>query len=108
MRTFAAFILLLLLPAFAYAFCFEEAGATYGVSPLLLWSIAKHESNMNPRAVGRNSNGTYGYGLMRINSSWAKVLGKACSLESTIIGVLRQLYAYTKNQSEKSGKPISL
>ena len=77
MRTFAAFILLLLLPAFASAFCFEEAGATYGVSPLLLWSIAKHESNMNPSAVGRNSNGTYDYGLMQINSTWAGALGRS-------------------------------
>lgn len=64
------------LPVHAGAFCFEEAGSLYGISPQLLWSIAKTESNFNPRAVNRNSNGTYDYGLMQINSSWAKRLGK--------------------------------
>jgi len=73
-------LLLILLVIFlcsesAFCFCFEEAGNEYGISPHLLWSIAKHESGMNPQAVGRNSNGTYDYGLMQINSSWAKVLG---------------------------------
>ena len=63
-------------PAHASAFCFEEAGSMYGISPQLLWSIAKTESNFNPRAINRNSNGSYDYGLMQINSTWAKKLGK--------------------------------
>ena len=63
-------------PAFARAFCFEEDGSMYGISPQLLWSIAKTESNFNPRAINRNSNGSYDYGLMQINSIWAKKLGK--------------------------------
>ena len=71
-------LIILLFPASASAsaFCFEEAGATYGIPPLLLWSIAKHESNFNPHAIGRNSNGTYDYGLMQINSCWASTLGR--------------------------------
>jgi len=76
MKFITLIILILFIPALASAFCFEQAGNEYGVSPLLLWSIAKHESGMNPAAVCRNSNGTYDYGLMQINSSWAKVLGK--------------------------------
>ena len=68
-------ISLICLPTQAKAFCFEEAGSQYGISPQLLWSIAKTESNFNPRAINRNSNGTYDYGLMQINSSWAKRLG---------------------------------
>lgn len=75
MKLFAFIILTMLLPAAASAFCFEEAGNEYGVSPLLLWSIAKHESGMDPKAICRNVNGTYDYGLMQINSSWAKALG---------------------------------
>ncbi len=59
----------------ASAFCFEEAGFEYGISPLLLQSIARHESGMNPTAVCRNANGSYDYGLMQINSRWARVLG---------------------------------
>jgi soluble lytic murein transglycosylase-like protein len=75
MKRFAFIILSLLIPASASAFCFEEAGNEYGLSPLLLQSIAQHESGMNPVAIGKNTNGTYDYGLMQINSRWAKVLG---------------------------------
>lgn len=60
----------------ASAFCFEEAGAMYGMSPQLLWAIAKVESNFNPSAVNKNSNGTYDFGVMQINSNWYKILGK--------------------------------
>lgn len=57
------------------AFCFEEAGAQYNLPPQLLWSIAKNESNFKPDAVNRNKNGSYDYGVMQINSSWAGRLG---------------------------------
>ena len=56
----------------ASAFCFDEAGKMYHVDPLLLWSIAKHESRMKPDAVNVNSNGSMDYGLMQINSWWVK------------------------------------
>ena len=69
-------LLLLLIPALAYCFCFEEAGRYYGVSPHLLWAIAKVESNLNPRAINRNKNGTDDIGLMQINSSWFAYLKK--------------------------------
>ena len=59
----------------AEAFCFEEAGAMYGVSPVLLWAIAKVESNFDPTAINHNKNGSYDYGVMQINSSWYKTLG---------------------------------
>jgi len=75
MKPIVLIILTLLLPSTVSAFCFEEAGFEYGISPLLLWSIAQHESGMNPVAVCRNANGTYDYGLMQINCSWARVLG---------------------------------
>jgi len=60
----------------ADAFCFEEAGAEYGISPRLLWTICKGESNFNPAAVNYNTNGSYDFGLMQINSSWAPTLRK--------------------------------
>lgn len=60
----------------AHAFCFEEAGTMYGIAPRLLWSICKGESNFNPAAVNYNSNGSYDFGLMQINSSWAPTLRK--------------------------------
>lgn len=57
------------------AYCFKEAGNTYGISPDLLWSIAKLESNFNPMALNVNRNGTYDFGVMQINSSWKIKLG---------------------------------
>lgn len=66
---------ILLLPVTAGAFCFEDAGLTYGVSPLLLRGIARVESGENPAATNRNRNGSVDLGLMQINSSWLKPLG---------------------------------
>jgi soluble lytic murein transglycosylase-like protein len=65
----------LLVCGSAFAFCFDQAGSAYGIHPSILWSIAKVESNFNPYAINYNSNGTYDYGLMQINSSWYKVIG---------------------------------
>lgn len=56
--------------------CFDEAGTQYGINPLILRAIAKVESNYNPRAVNRNTNGSYDFGVMQINSSWGPVLGR--------------------------------
>jgi len=67
---------LVVMPVSAHSFCFEEAGRFYGISPQLLWSIAKTESNFNPNAVNRNTNGSYDYGVMQINTIWSKKLGK--------------------------------
>lgn len=69
-------IIVLFIVAPAYTFCFEEAGAMYGVSPRLLWAIAKVESGFNPSAVNYNQNGTYDFGVMQINSMWRRSLGK--------------------------------
>ncbi len=60
----------------ANAFCYEEAGAMYGIAPRLLWTISKGESNFNPAAINYNTNGSYDFGLMQINSSWAPTLRK--------------------------------
>ncbi len=67
--------LLLAFTSTAHAYCFEEAGRTYNISPLLLWAIGKAESNFNPKAINWNSNGTFDFGVMQINSSWKKTLG---------------------------------
>lgn len=74
MRT-VALILTLVMPASVGAFCFEEAGQMYGVSPEILYNIASVESGFNPAVINKNKNGSYDYGLMQINSSWAKTLG---------------------------------
>lgn len=97
--------LLFALAGQAHAFCFEEAGAEYGINPQILRAIAKVESNFNPRAVHRNTNGTFDFGLMQINSSWAHTLGKerwnslgdACSNTKTgawILSMCIEKYGY--------------
>ncbi|SNB45541.1 lytic transglycosylase domain-containing protein [Geobacter sp. DSM 9736] len=60
----------------AHSFCFEEAGTIYRVSPRILWSIAKQESNFNPVAINYNTNGSYDFGVMQVNSVWAPALRK--------------------------------
>lgn len=64
----------LLIPAPARSFCFEEAAARYHVAPELIWSISKWESGHNPATVNYNTNGTYDYGLMGINTVHADEL----------------------------------
>jgi soluble lytic murein transglycosylase-like protein len=71
-----AVVLLVLVSQHLCAFCFEEAGEKYGVSPQLLWAIAKTESCFNPRAINYNQNGSFDYGIMQVNSSWYSELGR--------------------------------
>lgn len=75
MRKVALILAITVMPDTAGAFCFEEAGQMYGVSPEILYNIASVESGFNPAALNKNKNGSYDYGLMQINSSWAKTLG---------------------------------
>lgn len=70
-RAFLPFVGMLAFSGSACAFCFEEAGERYGVSPAVLWAIAKAESNFDPGARHLNRNGTVDVGLMQINSLWA-------------------------------------
>jgi soluble lytic murein transglycosylase-like protein len=65
----------LVAPQSCHAFCFEEAGTEYGVSPRLLWAMAKVESGFNPTALNYNANGSFDYGVMQINSGWYSTLG---------------------------------
>src|SRR5208337_1168273 len=74
-RCFLTVTFIVLASQYVCAFCFEEAGATYEVSPQLLWAIAKTESRFNPGAVNYNKNGSFDYGLMQVNSSWYRELG---------------------------------
>lgn len=69
------YIITILLPVNVTAFCFEDAGNRYGINPTLLESIAKVESNLNPKAMNNNTNGTSDIGLMQINSAWLKSIG---------------------------------
>jgi len=69
-------LLLLLFPFLVYAYCFETAGMYYGVSPSLLYAIAKVESGLNANAINKNKDGSIDVGLMQINSRWFSYLRK--------------------------------
>lgn len=56
--------------------CFAQAGQYYGIHPALLEAIARHESGLNPRAIGRNTNGSVDIGLMQINTQHLPVLAR--------------------------------
>ena len=59
----------------ANAFCFEDAGALYGVSPDLLRAVAMVESSMKPSAMNLGHSKrtqSHDIGLMQINSRWLK------------------------------------
>ena len=64
------FVAISLIAAFPALACWEQAGERYGVSPELLYAIARTESGLDPQAVGRNRNGSRDIGLMQINSAW--------------------------------------
>ncbi len=72
----SAMLLLIAANASGDSLCFDEAGAQYGINPIILRAIAKVESNFNPRAINWNKNGSYDFGVMQINSSWGYALGK--------------------------------
>ncbi len=65
------------MPSAGARACWQEIGHKYGISPYLLYAIAKTESGLNPHAVNRaNRNGTYDIGLMQINSAWLPTLAR--------------------------------
>ncbi|MCU0693958.1 MAG: lytic transglycosylase domain-containing protein [Polyangiaceae bacterium] len=65
-------------PSIAQA-CWDDAGARYGVSPQLLYAVARTESDLNPAAVNlthRARTKSYDIGLMQINSSHLPALAR--------------------------------
>ncbi len=78
-KSFLFIYLLFILSTFLYGNdkydkYFVGAGKQYDIPPLLLKNIAKIESNLNPKAMCINKNGTKDYGLMQINTIHLKRL----------------------------------
>ena len=75
-RIVAVLIIVTALSPDAHGYCFQEAGARYGISPVLLKAISDVESNGDIHAVNYNAaSGTVDIGHMQINSFWKTHLG---------------------------------
>lgn len=64
----------LLFSLSSHAHCFEQAGARYGIAPVLLEAISTVESGGNPQARNVNRDGSEDLGHMQINSRWLGIL----------------------------------
>ncbi|WP_207001668.1 transglycosylase SLT domain-containing protein [Trinickia mobilis] len=78
--------------------CWTKVGAEFRIDPLLLYSIAKVESSLNPKAMNRNRNGTYDIGLMQINSTHLPRLMR--------VGITRERLVKEPCTSVRSGAEI--
>ena len=56
--------------------CFNEAGQTYKVPPMLLQAIAWVESRYDKNAKNYNTNGSVDMGVMQINTIWLDSLAE--------------------------------
>ena len=57
--------------------CWVQSANKYHISKLILYAIAKQESQFNPKALNKkNKNKSIDYGLMQINSVWLEELKK--------------------------------
>jgi len=59
---------------YAGGYCFNRAASKYGFPVSLLKAVAYTESGFNPSAIDYDSNGTYDYGVMQINTVWYRQL----------------------------------
>lgn len=85
MRRLPFALTLLCLAGTAQANCWQLAASRYHVDPLLLYAIAKVESNLNPRARNINGDGSQDIGLMQINSRHLPALARFGITEQQLI-----------------------
>ncbi len=108
MRTasLVSLVILFLSPLTASAFCYEEAGNIYGISPALLEAISWAESGHDNSAINWNRDGSYDYCHMQVNSGWYARIGREkwmsiadpCECTKVAAGILRgciDKYGYT-------------
>ncbi|AKG72623.1 invasion protein IagB [Serratia fonticola] len=92
-----------------YATCWDYSAKKFGIESRLLASIAQVESGMNPKAIGKNTNGSVDIGLMQINSNHLPKLKKmgidsrkleqdpcvAVLVGTSILAEMMQIYGYS-------------
>ena len=64
----------------------ESIAGKYGISPHLLFAIAKQESGLNPSVISKpNKDGSYDIGLVQINSSWLPKLKRDFGITESML-----------------------
>lgn len=56
--------------------CWLKVSSKYNIPTYLLFAVAMVESQLNPVAINKNTNGSVDYGYMQINNSWHPTLAK--------------------------------
>jgi soluble lytic murein transglycosylase-like protein len=84
-KHFISAVLLFSVAGLAHADCWEEAGREFSIAPELLYAIAEQESNLDPRAIGRNRDGSRDIGLMQVNSYHLPRLAKYGITEQSLL-----------------------
>ncbi len=74
MARYLIIVLLMSIAEPALADCFDRAAERHRIPAALLRAIACVESNHNPYALHRNTNGSVDLGVMQINSWWLPTL----------------------------------
>ncbi|MBA6068123.1 lytic transglycosylase domain-containing protein [Pseudomonas mosselii] len=97
------FVFIVVVSDSAHAYCFKEAGARYGIDPLLIEAIAVKESRLRKDAINKNvsANGkllSVDYGVMQVNSINAESLvsqGKIRRADDLLLDACFNVYAGT-------------
>ena len=92
----SAFLLLFWLSGQGFAMpCWDAASMRHGVSPQLLYAIARVESGLDASAVNRshvNRTGSYDIGLMQINSRHLPMLARHGIDEDALLDACTNLH----------------
>lgn len=88
-------LLLFVCQSPANASCIDDAAFRYRVPVSIINAISKVESSNNPRALNRNSDGSYDIGYMQINSRWIPQLRRYGIAEQNLFDVCTNVYVGT-------------
>jgi soluble lytic murein transglycosylase-like protein len=86
--------------------CVQSAAEFHGVNPHLLLAVLQVESGLNPRAVGKNTNGTVDLGIGQINSMHLPELQRYGVTEKHLLDACKGAYVsawFLKRGLERHG-----
>ncbi|CAN1495863.1 invasion protein IagB [Burkholderiaceae bacterium] len=86
--------------------CLQSAAEFHGVNPHLLLAVLQVESGLNPRAVGKNTNGTVDLGIGQINSMHLPELQRYGVTEKHLLDACKGAYVsawFLKRGLERHG-----